>query len=320
MPRQRILTPAEQQTFDAPPVLSAMERKKYFFASPTLNELLVSLRTPTNQLYFLVQLGYFRVAHRFFTPPYPPQDVAHVARQLEVSPDTVAGNTYDEATARRHRRLILEHLGYRPFDEAAQQRVTAHLRPFLRSQVRPKLLLQETISFLQEHRLEIPSSGTLTRLILEAVRQHQHDLVERVRRALPPESQQALDALFEKDPAVAEELQVQRARLTLLKRFSHSTRPSQIKENLADLQTIRTLYQPLHPIVRSLDLTPEGLRYYAYSVIKSEVFQVSRLADPDRYLHLLCFIAHQYFHLHDLLIDRSKPSALLIESVSYAGR
>ena len=303
MPRQRILTPTEQQTFDAPPVLSVMERKKYFFASPTLKELLVSLRTPTNQLYFLVQLGYFRVAHRFFTPPYPPQDVAHIARQLEVPPDTMAGNTYDEATARRHRRLILEHLGYRPFDEAAQQRVTAHLRPFLRSQVRPKLLLQETIAFLQEHRIEIPSSGTLTRLILEAVRQHQHDLVERVRRALPPESQQALDALFEKDPVVAEDLQVQRARLTLLKRFSHSTRPSQIKENLADLQTIRTLYQPLHPIVRSLDLTPEGLRYYAYSVIKSEVFQVSRRADPDRYLHLLCFIAHQHFHLHDLLID-----------------
>ena len=30
---------------------------------------------------------------------------------------------------------------------------------------------------------------------------------------------------------------------------------------------------------------------------------MSRRADPDRYLHLLCFIAHQYFHLQDLLID-----------------
>jgi hypothetical protein len=38
-------------------------------------------------------------------------------------------------------------------------------------------------------------------------------------------------------------------------------------------------------------------------VIKAEVFQVSRRADPDRHLHLLCFIAHQYFHLYDLLMD-----------------
>lgn len=303
MPRQRILTPAEQQTFDAPPVLSALDRKKYFFASPMLKDLLVSLRTPATQVYFLVQLGYFRLTHRFFTPPYPPQDVAYVARRLEVPPDTVLGSTYDEATCRRHRGLILEHLGYRPFDESACQEVTAHLRPFLRSQVRPKLLFQETLTFLQEHRLEIPSSGMLTRLILEAVRQHQQELVERVRTTLPPESQQALDALFEKDPAGTEDLQVHRARLTLLKRFSHSMKPSQIKENLADLQTLRTLYQPLQPIVRALDLTPEGLRYYAYSVIKSEVFQVSRRAEPDRHLHLLCFIAHQYFHLHDLLID-----------------
>ncbi len=303
MPRQHLLTPAEQRIFDEPPVLSAMERKKYFFASQTLNELLVSLRTPTNQVYFLVQLGYFRVTHRFFNPPYPPQDVAQVARRLEFPPDTVAVSSYDEATARRHRRLILEHLGYHSFDEPAQRRVTEHHRPFLRSQVRPKLLFQETLTFLQEHRIEIPSSGILTRLILDAVRQHQHDLVERVRTVLPPESQQALDALFEKDPAAVEGLSVQRARLTLLKRFSHSTRSSQIKENLADLQTIRVLYQPLHLIVRSLDLTPEGLRYYAYSVIKSEVFQVFRRADPDRHLHLLCFMAHQYFHLHDLLID-----------------
>ena len=71
-------------------------------------------------------------------------------------------------------------------------------------------------------------------------------------------------------------------------------KPSKIKENVADLQTIRDLYQPLHPIVRALDLTPDGLRYYAHSVIKSEVFQMSRRVDPDRHLHLLCFIAHQY--------------------------
>ena len=59
----------------------------------------------------------------------------------------------------------------------------------------------------------------------------------------------------------------------------------------------------MRPLVRALDLTPDGLRYHAQAVIKSEVFQVSRRADPERHLHLLCFVAHQYFHLHDLLLD-----------------
>jgi hypothetical protein len=132
-------------------------------------------------------------------------------------------------------------------------------------------------------------------------------------------SKRALDALFEKagkagqpatdtpagppDASTDESPPVQRARLTLLKSFSHSLKPSKIRENLADRQTIADLYRPLRETVRSLDLTPDGLRYYAHAVIKAEVFQVSRRADPGRHLHLLCFIAHQYFHLNDLLID-----------------
>ena len=38
MPRQRILTPAEQQIFDAPPVLNAVERKKYDFSEEKLQD------------------------------------------------------------------------------------------------------------------------------------------------------------------------------------------------------------------------------------------------------------------------------------------
>lgn len=161
----------------------------------------------------------------------------------------------------------------------------------------------QAIDTLQRHKIEIPGTYTLTELILDAVRRHKQDLVEHIRTALPAESRAALDALFEKDPSVVEDLKVQRSRLTLLKQFSHSTKPSKIKANVADLGTIGELYRPLHDIVHTLDLTPEGLRYYAHSVIKAEVFQVSRRADPDRHLHLVCFISHQYFHLHDLLMD-----------------
>ena len=129
MPRQRLLTPAEQQAFDTPPVLSAGQRHKYFAVSPELSELIASLRRPVNQVCFLVQLGYFRATHRFFSHPYPPYDVAYVARRLGVPPHTVDVPSYDEATARRHRRLILEHVGYRPFDGHAKRRVIKHLRP-----------------------------------------------------------------------------------------------------------------------------------------------------------------------------------------------
>ena len=52
-----------------------------------------------------------------------------------------------------------------------------------------------------------------------------------------------------------------------------------------------------------MDLTHDGIRYYANSVLKGQVFQVSRREDDDRYLHLVCFIAHQFYRLQDTLID-----------------
>jgi TnpA family transposase len=325
MPRQRILSSDEQTLFDTPPELSAIDRKKYFFVSQALGEVLASFRSPANRVCFLLMLGYFRATHRFYGKRYHPQDMAHVARQLDVPPGSDYMSSYDgETTFYRHRALILEFFGFRPFDRHTRQSVTTHLRPLIRSQIRPKILFRETIDFLDNRKTEIPSSGTLTSLILDAVQRHKNELVRRIRIMLPDESKRALDALFEKAGqtgktapaetdtqdgslnATADESEIQhtqRARLTLLKNFSHSMKPGKIRENLADRQTLCDLYRPLRETIRSLDLTPDGLRYYAHSVIKSEVFQISRRADPERHLHLLCFIAHQYFHLHDLLID-----------------
>jgi hypothetical protein len=44
----------------------------------------------------------------------------------------------------------------------------------------------------------------------------------------------------------------------------------------------------------ALALNHEGIAYYANSVIKSEIFQLARRDQEDRYLHLVAFIAHQY--------------------------
>lgn len=93
------------------------------------------------------------------------------------------------------------------------------------------------------------------------------------------------------------------SKLTLLKRFSQSAKPAKIKANIEDLHILRPLYHAVEPVVAALDLTPEGVRYYANAVLKSRIFQVSRWAEDDRHLHLVCFIAHQFLRLHDVLID-----------------
>src|SRR6185437_3569138 len=90
---------------------------------------------------------------------------------------------------------------------------------------------------------------------------------------------------------------------TLMKKLSQSTKPSKVKERVADLNLVRDLSHQLSRVLHTLALKPRGILYYAHTVIRSEIFQIARRDDPDRYLHVVAFIAHQYDRLHDNLVD-----------------
>ena len=62
-----ILTRNEQKLFDAPPqFLSIDDRKKYFKLDEGLNAIVNDLRDTTNKICFILQLGYFKWAGKFF--------------------------------------------------------------------------------------------------------------------------------------------------------------------------------------------------------------------------------------------------------------
>jgi len=69
------------------------------------------------------------------------------------------------------------------------------------------------------------------------------------------------------------------------------------------MTTLQALYLDLLPLVQRLDLSYECIRYYAYSVIKAQIAQISRRTDEDRFLHLIAFIVYQTFKLNDTLVD-----------------
>ena len=162
--------------------------------------------------------------------------------------------------------------------------------------------LTEIIQVLTRKKITIPSYNVLADLIVSALHRHQRTLSEIVDDCLSENQRTKLDDLLEKEPSNGTE-EGWRYRLTLLKKSSQSTRPSKIRANLADLDTVQTLYLDLKPVVQRLDLSYECIRYYAYSVIKAQIPQVSRRADEDRFLHLIAFVVYQTFKLNDLLID-----------------
>ncbi len=54
MPRMQILSSVEHDAFESPPVFTSAQRRHHFHFSPAVEQLALTLRTPTNQLGFLL--------------------------------------------------------------------------------------------------------------------------------------------------------------------------------------------------------------------------------------------------------------------------
>jgi hypothetical protein len=307
MPRMQILSTVEHDVFESPPVFTSAQRHHHFAFSSEVEQLALSLRTPTNQLGFLVSWGYFTATKQFFFPStFRAADVEYVAKRLGLSLDAVDLRTYDKQSAARHQEVILQQLGFRAFDHAAQSWLAPEITGMVRTQLKPHLIFWRCVDWLIREKVEVPPYFRLADLILGAINHHKRTLTRILEQTLRPPTRQLLDELFVQSPTLdGEPVDSQTAtyKLTLLKHLSQSTKPTKIKERAGDLTAVAELSQRLHPVLAALALPPDGIRYYANSVIKAEIFQIARRTDEDRYLHVVAFIAHQYYRLQDNLVD-----------------
>ena len=304
MPRMNILNTSELERFQSPPIFNSDAQKRYFDFPEGIQAIIDNLRTPTNQVCFLISFGYFRASKKFFPGRFHSKDIEYVANKLGIKLEEVSIKSYGKQTWLRHQTLILDCLGFGAFDEQAQQLVIEQIQSLVRSQTRAKRIFQHIVDFLIQKKIEIPSYHLLSYLILGETNKHKQELTQVVEQQLTTKVRELLDRLLDKEDSLdVEHSKIRRYRLTLLKRFSQSRKPSKIRENVEDFQTLHNLYQEVKPVLKSLDLSQDGVRYFATSVLKAQTSQLLLKSEEDRYLHIIAFIAHQYYRLHDMLID-----------------
>lgn len=298
MPRMRILNTQEQQGFDRPPLFGFVERKQLFNLPKPLLETAKTLRTPSSRIGFVLMCAYFKAAKRFFLPQdFHARDIDAVSRFFNLSTTEFKPNAYTETTRLRHQKKIIDFYGFYLFDETAERLIKTEITTMMRSQLKPKLIFERCLDLLIQNRITLPHSNSLTELIRDGLKQRKQELAELVDSNLLPGIRQLLDDLFEIDS------RNNRYRLTLLKKLSQSTKPTKIKESVSDFKMMLELYRQFADVLPILGLGSEGIRYYAGSVVKSQIFQLARRTDPDRYVHAISFITHQLYRLQDNLVD-----------------
>jgi TnpA family transposase len=300
MPRMNILNKSEQAMFEDPPIFNSTERKRFFSFPNSIYKKAATLRKSSTKIGFLLSCGYFKATKKFFkSESFHQNDISYIARSFNFDPKEFIPRQYVQSTRQWHQDFILEFYGYRRFDDHALRIIDHEISSIMRAQLKPKLIFWRCIDILIREHIQIPAYFQLSELILSAINQRKKALSNVIRQQLQPETKALLDGLFaqETDNPYA------RYKLTLLKKLSQSGKPTQIKERSADLLYLADLHKDLTPLLPILNLGHEGIQYFANSVIKSDIFQLSQRREEDRYIHVIAFITHQYYRLQDNLVD-----------------
>jgi hypothetical protein len=208
---------------------------------------------------------------------------------------------------------ILELAGFRPFDGDTTRLLETELETMARSHSGPVLIFWRAVDWLVSRRIEIPTSFRLTEAVSRAVQQRGQAIAKLIAQAMTGEVRLLLDGMFlREEPATSQSPY----RLTLLKKLSQSTRPTKIRERLVDLSVLKELHAKVAPILSVLNLGSEGVRYFAGSVARMRTTNLRRRADDDIHVHLVAFIAHQYYRLHDNLVDVLLTSVKTFENAT----
>ena len=300
MPRMHILSPEEQKEFNTPPVFSSHDRKRYFSFSNALLDKAHSFRSLTNRISFLLSCGYFRCSKRFFHPrDFHGRDISYVSNLLGGEEKEFNLETISEPSRRRQRNIILQHYGYNHCDHSSIKILQKNIEHHVHQYLKPKIIFHQSIILCNNMHIIPPGYDQLAKLILHEINTYKKSLSLRIEQHLTHEQRHLIDSLFERNGEESKG----RYRITLLKKLSQSVRPAQIKERSSDLSYLKDIYEEIEPIIKVLDLGHEGIQYFASSVLKSDIFHISRREDADKYIHAMSFIAYQYYRLQDNLAD-----------------
>ncbi|HEX5481353.1 MAG TPA: DUF4158 domain-containing protein, partial [Terriglobia bacterium] len=301
-----ILNTVEQEAFESAPVFNSFQRKHYFDFPQAIPQAAASLRTPANRLCFLLTCGYFKACKRFFpTRTFHSRDVEYVAGRIGLRLEEIKLDHYPQETSSRHQGFILDFYGFKPFRPHGRTVLAEEIGRLVRSQIKPKAIFWRCVDALIHEKIEVPGYFPIGGQILNVMKTHNRTLAATVERTLGTATRKVLDDLLTQKPLTGDTVpgKTSAYKLTLMKQLSQSTKPSKIKERMADWELVRGLYHQLGLPLQALALKPGGILYYARRVIQSEIFQLTRQNDPDLYLHLIAFIAHQDYRLQDNLVD-----------------
>jgi TnpA family transposase len=295
--RLHILDDEEIEALYGKPCLTGDERTDVFILTQPEKDLLASFTSLPIQLYFLLQLGYFKAKQLFFTFAFDDvaEDVIYLLERYFPETPRPELRMLNKRTILKQRQGILKLFGYRLCTPTDRHDLFLHAQQTARISSKPIYILRELLHYLTEQRLVKPGYTFLQEdLVGKAVTAEGKRLATMLHTLLSPEECQALEALLTE----TDDLYI----ITWLKRQPKDFSFGEMRREMTRGESLVQLYTVARRIVPHLDISREGITYYSSLVSYYSVFRLKQLDTWIVYLYLLCFVVHRYQRFNDHLL------------------
>jgi len=247
------------------------------------------------RLYIAIQICAVRLYGRFLSQVHDlaPRIADYLGQQLGLAPSFRVETPEREATYLEQHQNILKYLGFKRFNDIAQEELKTWIEHQARLGGLPDELFRQTECHLLDNRVLLPGPSVLERLIIHVCSDVHLQLFEMVFRRLSSELRQAIDRLL----IVPEGKQ--RSYFFNLKEYPPAATISSIQSYLRRYQSV---------VETGIDdfeiqvLTPTFLNYFFKQAKRYNATDIKRFDDPKRYAMMICFLLETRKTLLDRLV------------------
>lgn len=298
--RLQILHKDEVATIYSIPQFNLAEQT-HFFELPinALKDLKLDKTNRNNKsakLYFILQYGYFKARHQFFSIDYKnvKSDATFIMKNFMLThslPDKLPAPQIQRDVKNK----ILQLMGWSHDTRKTELLIFKKASDLAKTTQNLSEIFDEIVKHLEDKKSVLPPYSKLQDLIGAALKVEEERLIEMVKSNIKKHTRNAIDKLFEHDESFYE--------ITALKFDAKSFKTAEMTEEIRKLNICKPIYEFAKQFLPKLMLSRRMIDHYSDLAKLFTVKRLSRLPKEISYLYLICYVKSRCEQLINNLIQ-----------------
>lgn len=294
--RLTLLSEAEKLALYSLPDFDDFQRAEYFALSETELALVLQRNYLGEQIYCLLQIGYFKAKQTFFRftlERAPAEDLSFILQRYFPDVTLVPKRSVSRYECYSQRDAIIRLFNYRLWSESDCSTYLEQAAQLAKRDVTSTFILSELISNLDTAKIIRPGYTSLQTIIADALAIERQRLEQLINNALDNGTRANLDKLLLHEDTLSE--------LAALKQDAKHFGYGMMTQERHKQETLESLYRIAKILLPTLDISQQNMNYYASLAHYYTVYDLRNLKSGQTYLYLLCYAWQRYRQLNDNL-------------------